>query len=176
MDRRIIRTRTAILHALLDLTSKGNSGTKIKVIDLCKKAGINKSTFYLHYTDIDDCIEKSLNYAVETAIELANKINYEAAAIDPSLIVSAVTKYVTMNSETIVKLNNSSMYNEIINKIADSVISTICENNNIDKNKHHQYIKLSFLVYGTIGAIRNSIAINDTDEFQKVLYSAIKRN
>lgn len=176
MDRRIIRTRTSILHALLDITSGGNDASKIKVVDLCKFAGINKSTFYLHYTDMDDCIEKCTKYIEDRAVMLANQINYEAVANDPSAVVNAICKFIDMNTETIIKLSNSSLYNSIVNRVAEKMIGTICENNNIDKNKHHQYIKISFLVYGAIGASRNSIALNDSNELQKVLANAIKRN
>lgn len=175
MDRRIIRTRTAVLHSILDITSGGTSVDKIKVVDLCKTAGINKSTFYLHYSDIDDCVEKCIGYVVEKAVALANQINYEAVANDPTVVVNAICKFVKMYAETISKLSSSSMCNVIIDKVAEEIISAICTNNNIDKNKHHQYIKISFLVYGAMGAARNSVAINDINELQRVLAGAIKR-
>lgn len=176
MDRRIIRTRTAILHSILDITSSVNNIDKIKVVDLCKAAGINKSTFYLHYSDIDDCVEKCIGYIVDKALILANQINYEAVANDPTAVVNSICKFVSVYAETISKLSNSSMCNTIIDKVAEEIISAICANNNIDKNKHHQYIKISLLVYGAMGAARNAVAINDINELQRVLAGAIKRN
>lgn len=48
MDRRIRRTRTAVFNAVLDLMVEKDT-SKITVLELCKRADINKSTFYLHY-------------------------------------------------------------------------------------------------------------------------------
>lgn len=175
MDRRIVRTRTLVLHAILDITSSTAPSAKIKVVDLCEKAGINKSTFYLHYTDIDDCVEKCTGYMIDKAVELASKIDYEAVATDPTSATKAIVKFVETNRETIVKLSNSTMYNKVVDRIAEAMIAIICENNNINMNMHHQYIKVSFLVYGTIGAVKNSLAFSDSVELQNILAGAIKR-
>lgn len=51
MDKRIEKTKTAIKHAYIELhTNKPLH--KITVKELCDKANINKSTFYVHYKDI----------------------------------------------------------------------------------------------------------------------------
>lgn len=34
----------------------------ITVKEICKKAGVNRSTFYLHYESIDDLLEETLEY------------------------------------------------------------------------------------------------------------------
>ena len=34
----------------------------ITVKEVCKKAGVNRSTFYLHYESIDDLLEETLEY------------------------------------------------------------------------------------------------------------------
>lgn len=57
MDRRPIKTVSSIKKALLSLIkTKGIS--EIKVIDICNKANISRSTFYLHFTDINDLIDQ----------------------------------------------------------------------------------------------------------------------
>lgn len=38
---------------------------KISVSALCEKAGISRASFYLYYNDIDDLIEKTLEYIVD---------------------------------------------------------------------------------------------------------------
>lgn len=32
----------------------------ITIKEICKKAGVNRSTFYLHYESIDDLLEETL--------------------------------------------------------------------------------------------------------------------
>lgn len=40
----------------------------ITVKEICKKAGVNRSTFYLHYENMDDLLSESIKY-------VGNKIN-----------------------------------------------------------------------------------------------------
>ncbi len=50
-DKRIIKTRTSIKKAFIELVEK-QSISKISVSDLAAKAMVNRSTFYLHYEDV----------------------------------------------------------------------------------------------------------------------------
>lgn len=51
MDKRVIKTRQNIKSAFMQLTLEKESA-KLAVSDIAEKAGINRSTFYLHYADI----------------------------------------------------------------------------------------------------------------------------
>lgn len=56
-DRRIVRTKRLIRDALTELMEeKGFEGLTVR--DLTKKADINRGTFYLHYQDKYDLLEK----------------------------------------------------------------------------------------------------------------------
>ena len=48
MDRRVKRTKAAVFNAMIALMIEKETD-KITVLELCKKADINKSTFYLHF-------------------------------------------------------------------------------------------------------------------------------
>ncbi|HCT92813.1 MAG TPA: TetR/AcrR family transcriptional regulator [Lachnospiraceae bacterium] len=58
-DRRTRYTRRAIKDILLD-ELKTKPYSKITVTEICKKAEINRGTFYLHYYDIDDVLNDIL--------------------------------------------------------------------------------------------------------------------
>ena len=60
MDRRIKRTRTAVFNAVLDLMVEKDT-SKITVLELCKRADINKSTFI--------CITKVWTIACKTVFK-----------------------------------------------------------------------------------------------------------
>ncbi|MDO4312033.1 MAG: TetR/AcrR family transcriptional regulator [Eubacteriales bacterium] len=59
MDRRIRKTRSAIIDALLRLSAK-KSLSAISVRELAEEADIPRSTFYLHYHSINDVISEYL--------------------------------------------------------------------------------------------------------------------
>ena len=58
MDVRALRTKESIREAFFSLLAEKNLG-RITVTELIKRAGINRSTFYKHYLDIPDLMEKT---------------------------------------------------------------------------------------------------------------------
>lgn len=72
MDRRIKRTRTAVFNAVLDLMVEKDT-SKITVLELCKRADINKSTFYLHYKSMDDCLQNCFQIIMNGIIDISKK-------------------------------------------------------------------------------------------------------
>jgi AcrR family transcriptional regulator len=73
MDKRIIRTKSNISFALLKLIEK-KSANKITVSELAKEANIERKTFYLHYSCIEDVYQ-------ELGKTIANDIECEADKI-----------------------------------------------------------------------------------------------
>ena len=57
VDPRILRTRQLIKDALIDLLQEMEI-SKITVNRIAERATINRVTFYLHYNDIQDMLEK----------------------------------------------------------------------------------------------------------------------
>ena len=80
MDRRIRRTRTAVFNAVLDLMVEKDT-SKITVLELCKRADINKSTFYLHYKSMEDCLQNCFQIIMNGIIDISKKIKYEVSTI-----------------------------------------------------------------------------------------------
>lgn len=72
MDRRIEKTKSAIINAFLELRSR-KAIEKISVKELCEQAGINKSTFYAHYQDIYDLTEQ---LETQTAADVLTDIGH----------------------------------------------------------------------------------------------------
>lgn len=52
-DKRSRKTVKAIQNALLDMLAE-QSLADIKIVDLCRRADINRTTFYLHYANTDE--------------------------------------------------------------------------------------------------------------------------
>jgi AcrR family transcriptional regulator len=56
-DRRLMRTKKALKQAMLDLLKKKDI-SKVTVTELSERADISRATFYLHYADPYDLLEK----------------------------------------------------------------------------------------------------------------------
>lgn len=57
-DPRAIRTQEMIRHAITELLEAGMPLRKLSVQRITKQAQLNRTTFYLHYRDVEHCIEQ----------------------------------------------------------------------------------------------------------------------
>ncbi|SEO02250.1 TetR/AcrR family transcriptional regulator [Paenibacillus sp. OV219] len=71
-DPRIVRTRQLLKDALIDLLQEMEM-EKISVNKIAEKATINRVTFYLHYRDIPDMLEKMADDMIEEIKEAIDK-------------------------------------------------------------------------------------------------------
>ena len=84
MDRRIIKTENAFMDALIEaLVEKPLQ--KITVKELCERANMNRGTFYLHYKDVYDLMDK-------TETHMVNKI-FEACDFDNNSRETRIDEY-----------------------------------------------------------------------------------
>ncbi len=91
-DRRVRRTRKSIYTALASLLTE-KEVHQIKVKELCERADINKSTFYLHFLDIYDCKEKWQEEIFEEMIASAGDMNIAKIIADPADSVKSVVAF-----------------------------------------------------------------------------------
>lgn len=70
-DLRIRKTKAILYKTYLDLISNKDYN-QIKISDICKKANINRSTFYDHFKDKEELASSLL---IDTKKELENEIN-----------------------------------------------------------------------------------------------------
>lgn len=68
MDKRIQKSKNSIINAFLEIRAK-KPLEKITVTELCQKAEINKSTFYVHYRDIYDLSEQLEDEVVDSILQ-----------------------------------------------------------------------------------------------------------
>ena len=60
MDPRVFRTRKSIMDSFIDLSS-AKEFKDITIKDITEEAMINRATFYYHFEDIYDLLEKALS-------------------------------------------------------------------------------------------------------------------
>jgi AcrR family transcriptional regulator len=64
IDPRVMRTRQQLRDALVSLIEEKGFDA-LTVQDITDRAGLNRATFYLHYRDKQDLLEKSLRDAID---------------------------------------------------------------------------------------------------------------
>lgn len=83
-NRRVQFTKTSLHRALVDLAMEKPLHS-ITVKDLCARADINRSTFYLHYKDAHALIQEIENMILE---RIGRLINTEMPLNDPRIVTS----------------------------------------------------------------------------------------
>lgn len=176
MDKRVIKTRAAVFSAVMDLTVEKDP-RKITVLELCKRAGINKSTFYLHYSSIDDCIQKCFNLLMSGIVDFAKNFRYEEMAADPVPFVDTLLDEIEKCLNYLRKIKESDMAGQSIKVFKESIVKSICEVNNFNiRDNYHQVVKIIFIVGGCIDAFIEPLPAYNREEMKKILIAAIKRN
>lgn len=124
LDPRVVRTRQLIRDSFLELVQEVDFN-KITVNLITKRAGINRVTFYLHYMDLPDMVEKmvderikfietifldkydepySPSFELETLIELLEHIAQNAKLFKVFLVTKHIPSFTQQLMELLRKL------------------------------------------------------------------------
>jgi len=80
LDRRQEKTKQLLLDAVLELVKeKGTDG--LTVTEIAKRANVNRGTFYLHYRDVPDMLDKIMD-------EMFQRMSAHMSEVDPRQIVA----------------------------------------------------------------------------------------
>ena len=97
-ESKYFNTATKMDHALMELLRK-KPLEYITVSEICKKAGVNRSTFYLHYENIGDLLEETSRLLLDDFAECFSAVEqtsvYNLKNCDLSELVFIKDKYLT---------------------------------------------------------------------------------
>jgi len=156
-DLRVIKTKGLIKGAFIELVEeKGFDNVSVK--DICNKALINRNTFYLHYYDKVDLLNK---IASEVFSEQENTINFmsndlehqdiETLRIGLLQILKVLHKEIEFYRVILLDSNMSGYIDRFAIDLKKSYISHL----KTDEKKN--IIELDYIFYGIVGVIKNWI-------------------
>ena len=175
MDKRIVKTTGSVSDALLDLLTTKDL-KKISVVELCQKAGINKSTFYLHYSSLDDCCKKTFYRFAERFFDISENIDYTDMAYSPEKTIDVILDAVEANVDYIKKFKDCVLYDSAVSSLKKKIIDSICKANNLTlQNNSHQVAKVTFVVAGCFDVFDTLLPNYNHDEIRDLMVSVIKR-
>ncbi len=153
MDARAEFTRTVILETFLMLL-KEKPVSRITVTELVTKAGINRSTFYKHYLDIPDLLEKTetvllenLRAMIREQLSFTNDLEYSLAKF-LTIIQNEGHRYIPLGSDngdpSLAAKTFSLLYEEAYPVLAERLP---------DKTETERHIIFSYLSQGCGGIL-----------------------
>lgn len=158
-DRRIRRTKKMLRQGLTLLMNEKDF-KDITVKELTERIDINRGTFYLHYRDTYDLLEKIENELIEDFEKLIENYEPSQEASTGFVIIEQVFDYITENYEICKTLLLNHSGNQYEKKLLDIICTKGFEINlyyyNHDDKKNTEY-KSYFLAYGLIGLVKQWI-------------------
>ena len=156
-DRRIRRTKKLLKQALAQLMDEKDF-KDITVKDITERADLNRGTFYLHYTDtydilnkIEDEILKNIQNMINQNIEKTNASDSVIPALKP------IAEYIMENADICRCLINNKASVDFIEKfqnlIYDNCSDIIKRRHNVKDSKQNEFY-LSFITLGIIGMVK----------------------
>lgn len=164
------KTEVAIKDALIELSIKKRSIDRVTVKELCEVANISKSTFYLHYADIESIFE-----SVGDKFMLAfHDMFYDLINIqtrDFLIFIQQVFKYIKDANE-IIKIGLSygkPLYN-YVNNVKKELEQAIIKSSyltNLNLNKTQVLIEIKIVTSGIIDFIIELLKNNQFDQLDE---------
>lgn len=174
MDRRIKRTRTSVFNAVLDLIIEKDA-SKITVLELCKKADINKSTFYLHYKSISDCLEKCFEAIMNGIVEISKLINYDEIRQNPKPFVDKIIDEIIKEQDYLYKFKISNISGNSLKILKENLVKNIAEQNGFTKEaNYYEVANITFGVAGVIDVVIEMLPEIDKELLSKTICTMIK--
>ena len=152
----------------------------ITIKEICNKAGVNRSTFYLHYENIDDLVEETMNYINKKFMNYFNENTKEfiekiknSKLEDLKLIEKRyLTPYLSFIKEN-KKIFKASFNNpngmkakNKYNHLKDYILNPILDRFNIAE-KEKNYL-LTFYINGIMAIIKEWIDIDCKDSINDI--------
>lgn len=125
-DTRTIKTQAALSAALMDLMDR-EPFDEIKVVDICKRADVHRTTFYKHFEDKYQLLDHVIDEVIgELAGSLATRDQYESPSEFYYALLHSVIEYIHINERKfrlIAKNNTSGMFIHTLQKILSQHIA-----------------------------------------------------
>lgn len=175
-DRRVRKTKKAIQDVFCELT-KEKRLNEITVKELCARADINKSTFYLHYRDIYDLAKSIQNILMQDICSVIDEYAYDEIIKKIPEVWDRIAKAHFRHSNDLGvlmgRVGMSPMVQElehaIIDKIMDKFVAAGMKKNSEAYFHHHLYV--TFIINGYLGVLREF----DVTEMETAMLEVSKR-
>ncbi len=158
------KTRASIIAAFWELT-KEKDLSKINIKDVTERCGIYRSTFYLHFVDIVDLLEKEENVFIDRWIEQAQGISDQAT---PQDLLQLFSEYYRENSEKIFILLDNRGYSKFEPKMKAAIKETLHVRFPQTHTAEFDYT-FEFVISGIIGSLRKWYADGQVESLDAVI-------
>ncbi|MBE6062606.1 MAG: TetR/AcrR family transcriptional regulator [Clostridium butyricum] len=123
-DRRISKTKNSIRIAVIALIQEKDI-SQITVKELAEVADINRKTFYMHYSSIEEVLDQIENEIIEKLLNLLDKYDFFDDKFDGSAFFKSLNEVINEDFDLYKKLICANSYNLLLVKVKKILKDTI---------------------------------------------------
>lgn len=179
MDRRILKTREAIIKAFVELISEKNF-EQITINEIAERANVNRGTVYLHYVDkfdlLDQCIEIYLTQLFESCMPADDVVQPS-----PKILLLRTFKYLEQHAfiyATLLTIKGVPTFRNRVMAAMQQGIEEQLDMSGINQGMNKE-IMVQFLVSAAIGLLEWWIVHSmpySAEEMVEQLWQLLERN
>ncbi len=175
-NARADQSRAALKKAFLELF-QSKEPEEITVVELCRKAGLNRSTFYAHYDFMDMLVREVLRESVAevfVGLETQWRLPLENGGVARSVIASYLSRF--LNNPTVRRFctcaNSGNYRNLIIRAHVELTLDPVVDPIQYYTAYYHNAGIINFILEWLISGppIPEETVIEIIHEFSKVMY------
>lgn len=173
-NARSVLSKSKIKQALVSLLET-HKLSDITIGNICEKAGINRTTFYSHFSDISDlfkAFEGELCEQLEKLFAFNPDIAVTGNAIDIfKSILDVVKKYKNLYKNHLSKIFESSMIDNVMSKLKSKYMPILLQGKAVDPEMRESYFV--FLKSGIIGVVKDWVKRDCEESCEQIAKSII---
>lgn len=154
-DRRVLRTRKAIMDAFSDLIAEQSIET-VSISALARKANIDRKTFYLHYSSINDLVNSFIRQHVERLLRVLKEHADSDSAERLHLVLQEANaifvENITMWTNLAVNLSTDQMIDIIADSLGPAIVNAGLANED-EMYRFEDVLALARLRFALAGAL-----------------------
>lgn len=181
MDRRIRKTKQAIVTAFLELLEEKKDIDKISITDITKKADISRSTFYFHYNGTYELVDEICDTFTKQIYALIVKAHHDMPGENGYLYMyNEILGYLYENQTTTRLLLMSPSEADMTKKICDDIyklLTVFYLSKRVPISKEVLSVTALFSTYGILSIIKdwvNSDFKHTPSEMADITFHAVK--
>lgn len=159
-NSKITKTKTSLFTSLSSLLNQKDI-REITVIELCREAGINKSTFYLHYKDIYECAEDFISQIVYPVMDIVCRNGINNMINELPNIWRDILQLFEKNKSLYLPFFNSPNLSPMLYKARNEIIDSLVKRSTVfglsDEELLNARFTITFFVNGFLGILEQSI-------------------
>ena len=150
--RNAIRSRRMIREAFVELLHE-KPFEKITATDMINRSGLNRSTFYAHYPDVQGLIEEIEEEIINRSMQLLSEVTCQNIFQDPKIFLQILVQPVEENKKLYQLLVQSDYAGRQLHKINEAFAAYVLNSPEIPeslRNSKYFAVRINFFIGGII--------------------------